>query len=337
MVQASVIIPTYNRLGQLKQCLAGLEKQTLALDSFDVIVVSDGSTDGTDAYLSKLATPLKLRFLVQPNRGPAAARNLGIAEARGEIIVFIDDDIVPISELLEEHLAVHQQRGSRVVVLGPMMTPPKHELPPWVAWEQAMLEKQYADMLAGKWAPTARQFYTGNTSLRREHLVDAGGFDASFRRAEDVELAYRLAERGIEFFFHPGAVGYHYADRSYRSWLSIPYDYGRNDVLFALHRGQSWLLPTVYKEYPTRHFMVRLLVRVCLDRPWLSAAAQSALHLAAGLARSLKIGVIQRMAFSGIYNLRYYQGLADELGGAGVFFAALANQPGWDGNSLGKV
>lgn len=326
MIPLSVVIPTFNRLPQLKQCLSGLEKQTLAAEHFEVLVISDGSSDGTEDYLAELTTPLQLRRFSQRNQGAAAARNLGVAQARGELIVFIDDDIVPIPRLLEEHLAVHQERGSQVVVLGPMLTPPNHELPPWVAWEQAMLEKQYRDMVTGKWAPTARQFYTGNTSLLRKHLLEVGGFDASFRRAEDVELAYRLAKRGVQFYFHPAAVGYHYADRSYQSWLSIPYDYGKNDVIFAQQKGQTWLLPTVYKEYRSRHILIRLLVRACLDRSQLSSAAQSVLRLAAEIAQSVRLIGVQRMAFSGIYNMRYYQGLADELGGARKFFAALSSQ-----------
>ncbi len=325
MIRVSVVIPTYNRLQQLKRCLAGLEKQTYPPGDFEVVVISDGSTDGTDAYLLECSTPLNLKGLTQDNQGPAAARNEGIARASGEMILFIDDDIVPIPQLIEEHLAVHQERGSQAVVLGPMLTPPDNRLPPWVAWEQAMLEKQYADMVAGRWKPTARQFYTGNTSILREHLVDVGGFDTSFRRAEDVEMAYRLAERGMQFYFHPGAIGYHYAERSYKSWLTIPYDYGRNDVVFTQQKGQTWLLPTVIKEYHTRNTLVRCLVHACLDRPGLSAAAQVGLRQAAALAGFLGWSAVQRMAYSGIYNLRYYQGVADGLGGAGLFFEAIAN------------
>ena len=87
--------------------------------------------------------------------------------------------------------------GQTTVVMGPMLTPNDFAMPAWVAWEQAMLMKQYDDMNAGNWQPTARQFYTGNTSLARQHLIQTGGFDTSFRRGEDVELAYRLADGRI--------------------------------------------------------------------------------------------------------------------------------------------
>ena len=68
-----------------------------------------------------------------------------------------------------------------------------------------------------------------NTSLGSHHIL--GGFDASFRRAEDVELAYRLAKQGLRFLFNPKAIGYHVAERSFNSWIAIPYAYGRNYVI----------------------------------------------------------------------------------------------------------
>ncbi|MCK5924044.1 MAG: glycosyltransferase family 2 protein, partial [Methylococcales bacterium] len=171
-------------------------------------------------YLEGIETCLELTAVSQPNAGAAAARNRGVSEAQGEIILFIDDDVVPTPTLIEDHLR-HHETASDIVVIGPMLTPPHHSLLPWVAWEQAMLEKQYNAMQAGEWEPTPRQFYTGNSSIARQHLDAAGGFDTEFRRAEDVELAYRLADMGLRFIFDSQAVGYHYAERSFDSWMGI--------------------------------------------------------------------------------------------------------------------
>lgn len=117
-------------------------------------------------------------------------------------MLFLDDDVVPAPDLINEHLRWHAEHPNRVV-LGTMITPPDVRLLPWVAWEQAMLEKQYRAMTSGIWPATARQFYTGNTSLSRQLILDVGGFDERFRRAEDIELAYRLAKLGVEFVFAP--------------------------------------------------------------------------------------------------------------------------------------
>lgn len=316
----SVVLPTYNRLPQLLKVLAGLEVQSEPLSTFEVIVVSDGSTDGTDEFLRTYSTPLQLRLFCQTNGGAAAARNLGITMARGEIVLFLDDDVVPAPQLIAEHLATHRRHNGNVVVLGPMLTPQDFVFKPWVRWEQAMLYKQYADMTVGRWQPTARQFYTGNASLARRYLTAVGGFDTTFRRAEDVELAYRLANQGVTFSFNPQAVGYHYADRSFASWLQTPYHYGRNDVIFARDRNQPWLLSTVLEEFHQRHFFIKALTRLCLSRQRVSAAVIRGLQYMAAVSHAAGIARLSDHAYSGIFNLCYYQGMADELQGRQPFF-----------------
>jgi glycosyltransferase involved in cell wall biosynthesis len=322
MAKVSIVIPTYNRLGRLKQVIAAIERQSYPLDDIEVIIVSDGSTDGTDEYLSTIKTPLSLRFVPQPNAGPAAARNNGIRSAQGDIVLFIDDDVVPGPQLVAEHMRLQAGRAN-LVVLGPMLNPPDFALSPWVAWEQAMLEKQYAAMRRGDWEATARQFYTGNTSLPRKALLSSGGFDERFRRAEDIELAYRLEQQGLEFTFTMAAVGHHYAERSFASWHQTPYVYGRYEIVFS-REGQKHLLAFVHRGYRERNTLTHLLVSLCLDRPRLSNIAQSTAKLIADISHKAgKIGRrISQAAYSAIFNLRYYQGVADELGGRKVFFGS---------------
>jgi len=322
MLELSVVLPTYNRRDQLARVIEALGRQTFPAGRFEVVVVSDGSADGTNEYLTTVATPFELAPVLQENQGVAAARNNGVARARADLILFIDDDVVPVPELMEEHVK-ELRRDDEVVVLGPMLPPPDAKLSPWVMWEERMLEKQYRDMIEGRWAPTARQFYTGNTSLARRHILAAGGFDPNFRRAEDVELAYRLKDMGLHFVFNPQAVGYHYAERSFESWIKIPYAYGRYDVIMTHQKGQDWLLPTVMQEFHGRHPFIRGLTRLCLDRPRLSRVAIGVLKQAALLGDRVRVESLPRYAYSGIFNLRHYQGIADELGGAGRFWEAI--------------
>ncbi len=318
MSAVSIIIPTYNRVDRLKRVLSALERQKYPLPSVEVVIVSDGSTDGTHEYLRSLQTPLNMQLVVQTNQGPAAARNRGIQAAQGEFALFIDDDVVPAEQLIAEHMCVHTAHDEEVIVLGPMLTPDDFTMAPWVRWEQAMLMKQYRAMENGDWAPTARQFYTGNTSLRRAHIQAAGGFDETLRRAEDVELAYRLADRGLTFIFNSQAIGYHYAERSFRSWFAIPYTYGRNDALFAHTKGQDWILDAVREEFSYRHPLAQMLVKLCLDRKLLSGATMWALRLAARVAQVARIERLSQASYSALFNLRYYQGLIDELGDRSV-------------------
>jgi len=320
MPSLTIIMPTYNRLAQLQKVLSGLERQNHPLSDFEVVIVSDGSTDGTNEFLHTYVAPLLLRPFVQSNQGAAAARNLAIQMARGELVIFLDDDVVPEPQFVAEHVSAHQRATGDIVVLGPMLTPPDFALKPWVRWEQAMLYKQYGDIAAGRWQPTARQFYTGNASLARRHLLAVGGFDITFRRAEDVELAYRLAERGLTFLFNPKAVGYHYAERSFTSWLQTPYLYGRNDVIFARDRRQQWLLATIMAEFHQRHTFIKALTQLCLSRQTLSTIFVQALRRAAALSNFSGLNSIANRAYSGIFNLCYYQGMADELNGRQAFF-----------------
>ena len=312
----TVVIPTYQRLPQLRGTLAGLAEQTGFDDEIEVIVVSDGSTDGTDEYLSSSAVPLPVVALAQRNAGPAAARNRGVAAARGELVLFVDDDVVPTPDLVAAHLRRHEHPSDDLVVIGPMITPPSVEMSPWVRWEQAMLEKQYDAMSNGEYEVTPRQFYTGNASVARRHVEAVGGFDTSFRRAEDVELAYRLAAHGLRFAFDREAVVHHYAERSFESWLDNAYAYGRNDVIFARDRGQRWLLGAISREFQDRNVMVRRLTRICVPRPRLGAVVTSALSGVARAASWARVGLVADPALSGVYNLAYYRGMAAELGDA---------------------
>lgn len=334
MVQISVVVPTYNRIHRLPHVLKELEAQSVPLTSFEVVVVSDGSTDGTAEFMAdyERETSLNLRFLQQQNQGVAATRNNGVAHTSGPYILFLDDDVVPAADLIENHLQTHQESTEELVVVGPMLNPDNFELQPWVAWEQAMLYKQYHAMLAKEWDPTPRQFYTGNTSLSRALFEKSGGFDATFKRAEDIELAYRLDDLGATFHFNYGAAGYHYAERSFNSWLNIPYQYGRNDVIFCYEKNQPWIIPTIGREFQKRHPFIRGLTYLCLDNDITFQAVVTLCKTAGNLLYRLGQKKLSRGALSVIFNLRHYQGMADQLGGREQFYTEIKTKtalPEW--------
>ena len=261
----SVVVPTFNRLERLRRVLDALSKQSLDSKQFEVVVVSDGSTDGTDEYLSG-TTPLPVVHARQDNAGPGAARNHGIQLARGRLILFVDDDVLATPTLVQRHLEAHGDSASTVVI-GPMLNAPGFRYSPWVAWEQAKLYKQYDAMRLGVYDATFRQFYTGNASVPRELVVKAGGFDTTFRRAEDIELSYRLDQLGATFVFEAEAKAHHLAERSFESWIAAAAAYGANDVTFARDHDQQWLLPVMAIEFRQRSPLTQLLVRLCVTRP----------------------------------------------------------------------
>jgi glycosyltransferase involved in cell wall biosynthesis len=315
-VRISVVIPTFNRRDRLQRLLEALAAQEID-EPFEVVVVSDGSTDGTDAYLTGPTVPLPIRVVLQTNQGPAAARNGGVEQACGDLVVFIDDDVVPVPAFLAKHRAAHVALGPDAVVIGPMIDPVGHDMTPWVRYEQAMLRKQYDAMEAGYYAATARQFYTGNASVPRELLIATGGFDPAFRRMEDLELAYRLDDRGVRWHFEPTAIGHHFAERSFESWRHTAYSYGRNDVIFGRDLGHENVLRVTAEEYGSRHVLVRTLIRLCVPRPRLSALVDRFVGAVVQSRLGMRAPRLTRLLLSGDYNLAYYRGVADELGDPG--------------------
>jgi GT2 family glycosyltransferase len=330
MRTVSVVIPTFDRCQRLHRVLVGLATQTFH-GNVEVVVVSDGSTDGTDEYLASGDTPVSVVSATQANQGPAAARNRGVDLATGDLVLFIDDDVVPDRGLISAHVAAHARLGDEVVVIGPMLDPPDHQMSMWIRWEQTMLAKQYTAMTRGEMEPTARQFYTGNASVLRRHLMEAGGFNSLFRRAEDVELAYRLADQGLRFAFEPSAIGFHYADRSFDAWRATGKAYGRNDVVFARDAGRSDILGWLPQEFRDRNVIVRALARSCVPRPWLATVVSGGLRVVARAGRVVRSESITRQALSGIYNVAYYRGVADELGDAELLWQWID-----DGRSPGR-
>ena len=321
-LRASVVIPTYNRYASLERVLRGLARQTVSPEQFEVVLVADGCTDGTAPLSRALAAllPYTLRVIEQENAGPAAARNRGVAETRAALVIFVDDDVLPAEDFLAVHLAAHgPEAEDRVVALGPLLPPLDVRLNAWGAWEERALLRQYADMEAGRWQPTYRQFYTGNASLYKRHILEAGGFHPEFLRAEDIELGLRLMAQGCTFAFLPEARAWHYVHRSFASWARMPDAYGRASVEMARIHG-PWELVNIACEFHWRNRLTRLLTRAC-------AGSRRAITVLAQVLRGIAITAwilhadsISLASCSLLFNLLNYQAIAEALGGKEHFW-----------------
>ena len=204
-LRVSVVVPTHNPKEKLPTSLGALERQSILPQESEVIAVDDGSTDGTKEAPDACAFPFALRYFRQENAGPGTARNLGIQQAAGELVLFIGDDIVAGERLLEEHLLAHAAgSGPGLAVLGHIDWPdamPRNAVMDYVCGDAAL---QFAYTLIPRLASLDhRFFYTSNISLKRQFLVDAASagirFDPCFRHAafEDSEFAFRLMPRGL--------------------------------------------------------------------------------------------------------------------------------------------
>lgn len=319
----SVVVASYNRRAGLEQLLRALAVQTCAASRFEVVVVDDGSTDGTSDLLARIAVPFSLRGLSQENKGPAAARNLGVAHARGRIVLFLDDDVVPARGLLAAHELAHGDATNRVVI-GPMLPPPTTwKQPAWDRWDAEQLQKQYRAMRDGLFACSPRQFYTANASVQRVSFQAAGGFDETFRRAEDVELAWRMSQHGAEFRFEPGAEVVHYAARTFQSWRRNAYQYGRYDVMMERDKAIP-AFRIACREFHDRRTANRWLAWRCVGHTSVRIPTLAGLVTIARLADAVRARRVASLALSSIFGVQYWQGASDELGGPVPLRAAIA-------------
>lgn len=302
----SVVIPTYNRRRSLERVLAGLKRQEYPGDRLELIVVNDGGEDGTSEMVRQTRLPFSVTVLEQSNLGPAAARNLGVDHATGPFILFLDDDVIPAPTFVREHAAAHGDRDDRVVI-GPMLSDGR-ERAPWLRWESAKLAEQYAAMERGVFKPTPWQFYTGNASVRREHVLNAGGFDERFRRAEDIELGFRMERLGVEFVFHPQAAGLHLMRRSWASWLDAARQYGRNDVMFGKVDER------VVEETINRHPMTLDLIDWGISHKRLRSLIPPAARIAATASYGLGASHAATAVCGAIFNFSYWLGVEEKVG-----------------------
>lgn len=314
LLSISVVMPSYNRCDRLEKVLQHIAKQAYSAELVEVVVCLDGCSDNSAAMLRRLQAdyPMRLVIIEQPQSGPAAARNRAIQAASNEIVLFLDDDVFPVPELFRAHVEHHRQHND-VVIIGPMQPPDNFERPFWVRWEEAMLERQYSAMLAGEWEASSRQFYTGNCSLYRHWLVETGGFDENFKRAEDVELAWRLNMLDLRFHFEPAAVGYHYATRSYQSWETTRYQYGKYDVVMGRDKGYYWVLELAYEDFERRNWLTRQVCKYAVGRPRLYDIVRKGLSWAAKGLVLARQEPLSYKVLSMLANILYWQGLQDEL------------------------
>jgi glycosyltransferase involved in cell wall biosynthesis len=193
----SVIIPTYNRKDFLRETLSSLAQQSYPSDRFEVIIIDDGSTDGTKEIKTE-TFPFTLRYFWQTNQGDAAARNVGAQQSEADILVFLDDDILVESDYLTYLVCEHEMHQNRIVVGTANLWPQETTLlseaafTPWARINNhAIVKLRFLDV------------YSNSMALRREAYFRVGmmqglGFPGSSMWC-DADFAYRAYRLGFEF------------------------------------------------------------------------------------------------------------------------------------------
>jgi GT2 family glycosyltransferase len=231
-VQLSVVIPTFNRRAHLVACLDALGRQTLPPRDYEVIVVVDGSTDGTIETLRRYRSDYRVLIEEQENAGQASARNRGSRMARAPYLLFLDDDIVAGSGLVAEHLAA-QTRSGGVVAVGHLDFSIDGDVDGLSKWLHTWWRDHYFALASDPERPSFRDAYAGNLSLPANVFWRAGGFSPDFSRIADAVLGWRLAEIGMKFVYVPEAAGSQQHSKRFRELAREIEARGCESVAFA--------------------------------------------------------------------------------------------------------
>ncbi|GAA4452678.1 hypothetical protein GCM10023189_16480 [Nibrella saemangeumensis] len=216
----SVVVCSYNGAATIRDCLNGLMQ--VDYPDFEVIVVSDGSTDQTDEIASKYP----FRLISTPNRGLSNARNTGMQAATGDIVAYLDDDAYPDPHWLR-YLAYSYLTTNHAGIGGPNLLP-EHDGPIATSVFHApggpvhvLTTDEIAEHIPGC-----------NMSFRRDVLLEIGGFDPVYRAAgDDVDVCWRVQQKGYTIGFHPSATVWHHRRNSLKAYWKQQKGYGRAEAL----------------------------------------------------------------------------------------------------------
>ena len=231
----SVIVPTYRRPGQLAECLEALARLEYPRDRLEVIVVDDGGGEPLDDIVAAARDRLDVVLIRQENAGPSAARNIAVAQARGDLLVFTDDDCRPAPDWLQRLGSGHSAAPD--VILGGH-TVNALDQNSYSAVSQLIIDAGYERHNSERQA--AGFFTTNNLAVPAAGLRRLGGFDPRLRTSEDRDLCDRWVGQGAHMHYVPEALVLHYHHLTLTSFWGQHFRYGRGACLFhRLHRERE--------------------------------------------------------------------------------------------------
>jgi GT2 family glycosyltransferase len=215
----SVVVPVRNGERTLRDCLFSILQTDYRDDRREIVVVDNGSSDGTAQIIRRFP----VRYVLEERRGLSEARNRGIAESAGEVLVFTDADCVVTTNWLRELLQGFEESPGAAVVAGEVVA-----YPPQTPVERYLALRKPSYM---NWSRAQEHtwFQFGNAAVRRPTFDAVGRFDTRFRGAcEDVDFCWRLLRAGLELSWRPGAIVFHRNRASMPQLFRQQRTYGRS-------------------------------------------------------------------------------------------------------------
>lgn len=228
----SIIVPTYERPAQLRECLQSLTRLQYPRDRFEVIVVDDGGALSPAATVAPFEDTLPVTLLTQPHAGPAAARNTGMAHAAGAFLAFTDDDCLAAPDWLIRLAARLAATPDHIVGGRTLNALPQN---PYTAASQVIINTAYAHYNPDP--NHARFFASNNLAVPADRLRAIGGFDPTFTTSEDRELCDRWVHHGYRMTYAPEVIVHHAHALTFRSFWRQHFNYGRG--AFRFHRARA--------------------------------------------------------------------------------------------------
>jgi succinoglycan biosynthesis protein ExoA len=234
----SVVIAVYNDENHIGKALSALKNQTYPKDRYEIIVVDDGSTDGTPDVIKRFDG---IKCIEQANSGPSAARNNGIMHSTGDIVMFTDSDCEPNPDWIETLAATHKEfegAENSAAVGGAQLG--HREDPDFAKKVDRFLRSVgiLADYVkTHEWVKRVSHNASCNSSYKRELIARLGGFRPSMFPGEDVDLDRRIWEAGFSVLYTPRAIVYHHRVDTPERWRRMLKAYGRASAHNMLIHG----------------------------------------------------------------------------------------------------
>lgn len=223
----SVITPTFNRENELPFLVQSIQNQTLDHSLFEMIIVDDGSTDNTESLIPSILENIdfNLKYLTKNNQGPGAARNHGIDNSRGDLILFIDSDCEADERWME--VIYDEYLNNRYDACGGPDAAKKDFTPLQKAIDYSMTSFITTGGMRGHSTKMIAKFYprSHNMGVTKTLIKQVGGF-GSLRHGQDIELSHRIRKSGAKIRFIPNAVVYHRRRTSLRSFFKQTFNWG---------------------------------------------------------------------------------------------------------------